>query len=129
MHSFNLLIGAAGFVSMLLIRDPELLWVPMVGVGIAWASIVSLPYAILAGSVPANKMGIYMGIFNIFIVVPQLIAATLLGFLLTTFFEGAPIWALMISGISFLFAAVATFFVTDGATALQQKYAQAAEAT
>ncbi len=127
LHSINLLIGATGFVSMLVIRDPNLLWIPMVGVGIAWASIVSLPYAILAGSVPASKMGIYMGIFNIFIVVPQLIAATLLGFLLTTFFEGAPIWALMISGLSFTLAAIATFFVTDGATALQQKHGVATE--
>ncbi|MEM9501242.1 MAG: MFS transporter, partial [Pseudomonadota bacterium] len=129
LHSINLLIGAAGFVAMLLIRDPNLLWLPMVGVGIAWASIVSLPYAILAGSVPARKMGIYMGIFNIFIVVPQLIAATLLGFLLTTFFEGAPIWALMISAVSFALAAIATFFVTDGATALQEKHSKLAEAS
>lgn len=113
LHSVNLAIGAAGFAAILLVRDPGLLWVPMVGVGIAWASIVSLPYAILAGSVPARKMGIYMGIFNIFIVVPQLIAATLLGFLLTTFFEGAPIYALAISAASFLIAAIATLFVQD----------------
>ncbi len=127
LHAANLFIGAAGFAAMLMIRDPNLLWIPMVGVGIAWASIVSLPYAILAGSVPAKKMGIYMGIFNIFIVVPQLIAATLLGFLLTTFFEGAPIWALMISAVSFVLAAIATFFVTDGATALQEKHGVATE--
>ncbi len=127
LHAANLFIGAAGFAAMLMIRDPNLLWIPMVGVGIAWASIVSLPYAILAGSVPAKKMGIYMGIFNIFIVVPQLVAATLLGFLLTTFFEGAPIWALMISAVSFVLAAIATFFVTDGATALQEKHGVATE--
>ena len=113
LHAANLAIGAAGFAAMLLIRDPALLWLPMVMVGIAWASIVSLPYAILAGSVPARKMGIYMGIFNIFIVVPQLIAATLLGFLLTTFFDGAPIYAMAISATSFLLAALATLLVTD----------------
>lgn len=113
LHAANLLIGAVGFAAMLVIRDPELLWIAMIGVGIAWASIVSLPYAILAGSVPAAKMGIYMGIFNIFIVVPQLIAATLLGFMLTTFFDGAPIWALAISATSFLLAAIATLFVDD----------------
>lgn len=124
LHSLNLMVGAAGFAAMLLIRDPALLWIPMVGVGIAWASIVSLPYAILAGSVPASKMGIYMGIFNIFIVVPQLIAATLLGFLLTTFFEGAPIYALAISAVSFTLAAIATFFVTDGTTAMLEKQAK-----
>jgi maltose/moltooligosaccharide transporter len=113
LHSMNLLIGAAGFSSLLFIRDPQLLWISMVGVGVAWASIVSLPYAILAGSVPAAKMGVYMGIFNIFIVVPQLVAATLLGFLLSSFFNSEPIWALMISAGSFVLAAVATLFVTD----------------
>jgi maltose/moltooligosaccharide transporter len=115
LHAGNLLIGSVGFASMMFILDPNLLWIAMVGVGIAWASIVSLPYAILSGSVPAHKMGIYMGIFNIFIVVPQLIAATLLGFLLTTFFDGAPIYALMISAASFLVAAIATLFVDDAA--------------
>src|SRR3546814_4420541 len=98
---------------MLLIRDPQMLWVSMLGVGIAWASIVSLPYAILAGAVPPAKMGIYMGLFNIFIVVPQLVAATLLGFLLTTFFDGAPIYALLIAACSFVLAAIATFFVSE----------------
>ncbi len=113
LHSANLAIGAAGFAAMLMITDPGMLWLPMVGVGIAWASIVSLPYAILAGSVPANKMGIYMGIFNIFIVVPQLIAATLLGFMLTVFFDGAPIYAMVIAAVSFALAAIATLFVQD----------------
>jgi len=125
LHSANLLIGSIGFAMMLLIRDPQLLWLAMIGVGIAWASIVSLPYAILAGSVPASKMGIYMGIFNIFIVVPQLVAATLLGFLLTTFFEGAPIWALAISAASFVIAAIATLFVNDTAATAQSAGAQA----
>ena len=119
LHAANLLAGAAGFGAMLLIRDPDLLWLPMVGVGIAWASIVSLPYAILAGAVPAQKMGIYMGIFNVFIVVPQLVAATLLGFLLTVFYDGAPIYALEIACISFILAAIATFFVSEGGAAPQ----------
>lgn len=114
LHAANLLAGATGFGAMILITDPALLWLPMIGVGIAWASIVSLPYAILAGAVPAHKMGIYMGIFNIFIVVPQLVAATLLGFLLTVFFDGAPIYAMEIACISFIIAAIATFFVRDG---------------
>ena len=113
LHALNLAVGSVGFAAMLFIQDPQLLWVAMVGVGVAWASIVSLPYAILAGAVPASKMGVYMGIFNIFIVVPQLIAATLLGFMLTTFFDGAPIWALAISAASFCLAAIATLFVND----------------
>jgi len=113
LHAINLLLGAAGFAAMLLIRDPGLLWVAMIGVGIAWASIVSLPYAILAGCVPAEKMGIYMGVFNIFIVAPQLLAATVLGFLITNIFGGAPIYAMVIAAISFVLAAVATLFVTE----------------
>ncbi len=113
LHAINLLLGAAGFAAMLLIRDPELLWVPQIGLGIAWASIVSLPYAILAGSVPPEKMGIYMGVFNIFIVVPQLLAATLLGFLVTNIFGGAPIYAMVIAAVSFVAAAAATLLVKE----------------
>jgi len=128
LHSLNMAIGAAGFGMMILIRDPSLLWVSQIGLGIAWASIVSLPYAILAGSVPARKMGIYMGIFNIFIVVPQLIAATLLGFLVTALFEGAAIYAMAIGATSFLLASIATLFVTDGASALQGRPADPTEA-
>jgi maltose/moltooligosaccharide transporter len=114
LHAFNLIAGAAGFAAMLLVRDPALLWIPQIGIGIAWASIVSLPYAILAGCVPQEKMGIYMGVFNIFIVVPQLLASTLLGFLVTNLFGGHAIWAMAISATSFVLAALATFFVADG---------------
>ena len=123
LHSFNMAVGAIGFALMIVISDPALLWVSQIGLGIAWASIVSLPYAILAGSVPAKKMGIYMGIFNIFIVVPQLIAATLLGFLVTALFDGAAIYAMAIGAVSFALASLATLFVTDGASALQQQAA------
>jgi maltose/moltooligosaccharide transporter len=117
LHAFNLLAGALGFAAVLLVRDPALLWIPQIGIGIAWASIVSLPYAILAGCVPQEKMGIYMGVFNIFIVVPQLLASTLLGFLVTNLFAGEPIWAMALSATSFVLAALATFFVADGAEA------------
>jgi maltose/moltooligosaccharide transporter len=114
LHAINLLLGAAGFAAVLLVRDPALLWVPQIGIGIAWASIVSMPYAILAGCVPQEKMGIYMGVFNIFIVVPQLLASTLLGFLLTNLFGGGAIYAMVIAAASFVLAAVATLFVADG---------------
>ncbi|TAD83534.1 MAG: MFS transporter [Sphingomonadales bacterium] len=107
--------GAAGFAAMLLVRDPAMLWIPQIGIGIAWASIVSLPYAILAGCVPAEKMGIYMGVFNIFIVVPQLLAATLLGFLVTNLFGGAAIYAFVIAAVSFVLAAAATLLVQEQA--------------
>jgi len=128
LHGLNLALGAAGFAGMLLVRDPALLWLPQIGLGIAWASIVSLPYAILAGSVPARKMGIYMGIFNIFIVVPQLVAATLLGFMLTVFFDGAPIYAMAIGGASFALAALATLFVEDAGSVAKAMPAPVGEA-
>ena len=76
----------------------------LTGVGFAWASILSLPYALLAGSVPSRKMGVYMGIFNFFIVIPQLVIASVLGIMLKTFFGGQPIYALAIGGVSFLIA-------------------------
>ena len=117
LHAINLMLGAAGFAAMLLVRDPALLWIPQIGMGIAWASIVALPYAILAGCVPAEKMGIYMGVFNIFIVVPQLLAATLLGFLVTNLFGGAAIYAFGIGAVSMVLAAAATLMVQDGEAA------------
>ena len=116
LHAINLTLGAVGFAAMLLVRDPALLWIPQIGMGIAWASIVALPYAILAGCVPAEKMGIYMGVFNIFIVVPQLLAATLLGFLVTNLFGGAAINAFVIGAVSLVLAASATLLVKDGET-------------
>jgi maltose/moltooligosaccharide transporter len=105
-HALNLLLGAAGFFSVALVRDPHWLLASMVGVGIAWASILSLPYALLSDSVPAQKMGLYMGIFNFFIVIPQLLAATVLGFVLKMLFDSQPIMALVIGGASFVVAAL-----------------------
>ncbi len=110
-HAVNLTLGAAGFLGVFLIRDPSLLWLPMIGVGFAWASIVSLPYAILSNAVPGRKMGVYMGVFNIFIVVPQLVAATILGAVLRGVFGGDPIWALVLGAASFLIAAGASLLV------------------
>lgn len=110
-HAINLTLGAAGFFGLFLIRDPGLLWIPMIGVGFAWASIVSLPYAILANAIPGRKMGVYMGVFNIFIVVPQLVAATILGAVLNGLFDGQPIWALVLGGVSFLIAAACSLGV------------------
>lgn len=113
LHSTCLGLGALGFLGMTLIQTPSVLVVPMMGVGVAWAAIVSVPYAMLSASVPQKKMGIYMGVFNIFIVVPQLLAATLLGFLLRTFFNSEPIGAFIIASTSFAFAAIAVLFVKE----------------
>jgi maltose/moltooligosaccharide transporter len=110
-HMVNLWLGAAGLLSFLLLRDPQWLLLSMVGVGFAWASILSLPYAMLSDSVPATKMGVYMGIFNFFIVIPQLVAASLLGFLLKSLFGGQPLWALALGGGSLLLAGLCVLAV------------------
>ncbi len=112
-HIVCLLCGAAGLASILLISDPGMLWVSMIGVGIAWAAILSIPYAILSGSLPGKKMGVYMGIFNFFIVIPQLTAASILGVLVRRFFEGEAIYALALGGLSLGLAAIATLLVDD----------------
>ena len=104
---------AAGLFGVFAIREPGLLWLPMIGVGFAWASIVSMPYAILSAAVPARKMGVYMGVFNIFIVVPQLLAATVLGLILKTLFDGQAIWALVLGAVSFVLAAASALMVKE----------------
>lgn len=101
-HLINVGLGGLGLLSFLLIHDPHWLLLSMLGVGFAWASILSLPYALLSDSVPAEKMGVFMGIFNFFIVIPQLVAASLLGFLLKTWFGGQPMQALAIGGVSLI---------------------------
>jgi maltose/moltooligosaccharide transporter len=103
-HLFNLCLGGAGLLSFLVIRDPDWLLLSMLGVGFAWASILSLPYALLAGSVPSRKMGVYMGIFNFFIVIPQLVIAALTKSLLQHAFHGQSIYVLMVGGASMLLA-------------------------
>jgi len=112
-HAICLVCGAVGLVSIFVIGDPKYLLASMVGVGIAWASILSMPYAILAGALPPSKMGYYMGVFNFFIVIPQIVAAALLGFIVGRFFGGQAIDALLIGGFSLLLAAVLTLRVTD----------------
>ena len=88
----------------------------MLGMGFAWASILSLPYALLSDSVPARKMGFYMGVFNFFIVIPQVIAAGMLGFVLRTLFGGAPIYALALGGLCLVVAGLLTLRVPVPAT-------------
>jgi maltose/moltooligosaccharide transporter len=112
-HLINLWLGAAGLASIMLIRDPVWLLLSMVGVGFAWASILSLPYAMLSGSLPSTKMGVYMGIFNFFIVIPQLLAASVLGTLLRVLFDGQPIYALLLGAGSFVIAGICVLWVAD----------------
>jgi maltose/moltooligosaccharide transporter len=110
-HLLNLTVGGLGLISFMFIRDPAWLVLSMVGVGIAWASIVSLPYALLSDVLPTAKMGIYMGIFNFFIVIPQLIAASVLGLLLREFFDGQGIYGLVVGGVLMILAGMTTLLV------------------
>jgi maltose/moltooligosaccharide transporter len=112
-HLLNLPLGGAGLIAFLFIDDPRMLLVAMVGVGIAWASILSLPYAMLSGAVPSSKMGIYMGIFNFFIVIPQILAASVLGVLVRVLFHGESIYALATGGDLMILAGLATLRVDD----------------
>jgi maltose/moltooligosaccharide transporter len=112
-HAICLVCGALGLLSVFVIRDPRLLLGSMVGVGIAWASILSMPYAILAGALPPSKMGYYMGVFNFFIVIPQIVAAAILGLFVGRFFGGEAIYALLIGGVSLVAAAALTLRVED----------------
>lgn len=112
-HLLALLMGSIGFISIYFISAPGQLLFSMVGIGIAWASILSMPYAMLSSVLPAGKMGYYMGVFNFFIVIPQIVAAGILGFLLKSFFGNASIYALIIGGISMAIAALLCLFVED----------------
>jgi maltose/moltooligosaccharide transporter len=100
-------------MSIFYATDKNTLIFSMLGVGIAWASILSMPYAILAGALPENKMGIYMGIFNFFIVIPQITAAAILGYIVKTVFNNEPIYALVIGGASMFVAAALVMIVQD----------------
>lgn len=114
-HAGSLVLGGLGFLSMWFVPQPGWLILSFALVGVAWASILSMPYALLSSHVPAQRMGIYMGIFNMFIVIPQIVAATLLGPALRTFFGNQPIFALVISGASLLLAALSLVRVQEHA--------------
>ncbi|MCR2833081.1 MFS transporter [Parerythrobacter lacustris] len=106
-HTICLMLGAAGFLGFFVLRDPNLLIVCEVLKGIAWASILAMPYAILASSLPQAKLGIYMGLFNVFIVVPQLLVATVMGSIMKAFFPTEPIWTMAFAAGTLVVAALA----------------------
>ena len=112
-HIACLLCGAAAYASFFVIRDPNWLILSEIGVGIAWASILAMPYAILASSLPQAKLGIYMGLFNVFIVVPQLLVATVMGSVLKAFFPTEPIWTMAFAAIVMALAALAMLRVPE----------------
>lgn len=110
-HMLALIIGGLGLLSIYFVSDKTGLILGMVGVGIAWASILSIPYAMLSGALPSAKMGYYMGVFNFFIVIPQIVAATILGFLVKEFFNNEPIYALIIGGFAMILSGLLTLRV------------------
>ena len=112
-HMISLIIGGISFASFYVIKDPNLLLVSELGIGLAWASILAMPYAILAGSLPAEKMGVYMGIFNFFIVIPQITAAAILGFFVKNIVGGEAIYALLLGGASMIIAGLMVMIVDD----------------
>jgi maltose/moltooligosaccharide transporter len=111
MHVFCLAVGALGLASVPLMADKDQLLVSMTAVGIAWASILSMPYAMLAPSLPKDKVGVMMGMFNLFIVLPQIVASSLLGYVLKHFLHSEPVNALVLGGASMGLAALLTLLV------------------
>jgi maltose/moltooligosaccharide transporter len=120
-HLICLAIGGVSLISIFAISTKEMLLLPMVGVGIAWASVLTMPYAILAGALPANKMGYYMGLFNFFVVIPQIVAGVVLGAILKHFFANQSVKVLMLGGACMVLAGVLTLFVQDEFEAKQAK--------
>lgn len=112
-HAFSLLAGGIGLLSIYFIKDPAMLTYSMIGVGLAWASILAMPYVILSGSIPAGKLGIYMGIFNFFITLPQIINGIIGGFIVKHLYQGQSIYAIVLAGILLICAAVSVMFVFD----------------
>lgn len=120
-HVVCLVVGGLGLGSMYLFKEPRLLIVSMAALGIAWASLLTMPYAILSSVVPFRKMGVYMGMFNFFIVIPQILAAALLGLLVRTVFHGHAIDAIVLGGVSMIVAAALMLRVRDEPKAVSPK--------
>ena len=112
-HLICLVIGGMGLISVQFVPDPRWIALSMAMVGVAWASILSMPYAILAGSLPSNKMGYYMGVFNFFIVIPQIVAATILGFFTMRVFNANTMNTIVLGGVSMVLAGILTLLVKD----------------
>lgn len=112
-HMISLFAGGIGLASFYVFKDPDMLIISELGIGLAWASILAMPYAILAGSLPPEKMGVYMGIFNFFIVIPQITAASILGFFTRTVFGNEAIYTLILGGAAMIIAGLLVMKVDD----------------
>jgi maltose/moltooligosaccharide transporter len=114
-HAFSLVAGGIGLISIYFIEDPSMLNYSMLGVGLAWASILAMPYVILSASIPAGKLGIYMGIFNFFITLPQIINGFVGGWIVKHLYNGQSIYAIILAGIFMICAAISVVYVYDPA--------------
>ncbi len=112
-HAIALTVGGLSFISFLVFTDPQYLIIPMIGIGFAWGSILAMPYAMLANSIPPQKMGMFMGLFNMSITIPQIINGIFGGYILTFFFGGNPLYSIVMAGVLMIFGAISTFFVQD----------------
>jgi maltose/moltooligosaccharide transporter len=115
-HMICLIIGGLGLISIYFITNPTFIIVSMGMVGVAWASILSMPYAMLSNSLPANKMGYFMGVFNFFIVIPQIVAASILGYFTIHFFDANTLNTVVLGGCSMILAGFLTLLVKDEET-------------
>lgn len=112
-HMMALVTGGIGLISLYFFQDKYLSIISMAGVGLAWCSILAMPYAMLTKALPANKMGVYMGIFNFFIVIPQILAATILGMITKHLFNGNAILTIVVGGCSMILAGLLTLRIKD----------------
>ncbi len=112
-HAMALALGGLSLLSFLVIENSSLLILPMIGIGIAWGSILAMPYAMLASSIPANKMGVFMGLFNMSITIPQIVSGVFSGLILQYLFNDNPLLCLIMAGISMLLAAVSALFIKE----------------
>lgn len=115
-HAIALTIGGLSLLSFLTFTDPVLLIIPMIGIGIAWGSILAMPYAMLASSIPPKKMGIYMGLFNMSITIPQIVSGIVSGLILKYFFADNPTLCIVMAGVSMLLGAVSALFIREKQT-------------
>lgn len=112
-HAFSLVMGGLGLISIYFISNPDYLILSMIGVGMAWASILAMPYALLAGSIPIQKMGVYMGIFNFFITIPQIVNGIIGGPIVKHFYGGNAIYAIVMAGIFFILGAISVLLIKE----------------
>jgi maltose/moltooligosaccharide transporter len=112
-HIIALILGGIGFLSFAIIPNYQLLVLPMIGIGVAWGSILAMPYAMLANSLPPKKMGMFMGLFNMSITIPQIVNGIFGGLILKYAFGGDPLLSIYMAGVLMIFGAISTFFIND----------------